>query len=401
MDISYFDELYHHLISHATIFFLMKSTFYKKLLLLLLRIVYIQTERKVHRSVITKKYLVVKILRKLCQCVVVLLACNAMQAQDIHFTQFYAMPLLQNPANTGQFKGDCRFNGIYRNQWRSVDGQPYSTIGLSFDKQFYYFTQQINGGVLFLNDRSGYAPLSSTKFYLSGSALKLVNRHKLYAGIQAGIIYKYNDINKLTFDNQYHHGGEEVFNPDFDNGEETLEAGFAYFNLNIGVSWSKKLSEKMTPKAGIALSNLTRPNESFSGERLKDTSVLALKKTFHGELIYTMSPKMDLVPRLMYQSQKKASSLMAGANLEYKMSEENSTVIYGGGMFRYGWSKNYDAAAWIIGARFKEFDMSVSFDLNISQLQEATKNRGAFEIAVSYICPSTQPLKIKVPCDRY
>src|ERR1700761_7009157 len=53
-------------------------------------------------------------------------------AQDIHFTQFDAVPLVINPAFTGNFDGQYRAAAIYRNQWQSVT-VPYVTYGASFD----------------------------------------------------------------------------------------------------------------------------------------------------------------------------------------------------------------------------------------------------------------------------
>ena len=41
-------------------------------------------------------------------------------AQDPQFSQFYAAPLMLNPAMTGAFKGNYRFTGIYRSQWASI-----------------------------------------------------------------------------------------------------------------------------------------------------------------------------------------------------------------------------------------------------------------------------------------
>ena len=42
----------------------------------------------------------------------------SLNAQDIHFSQFYASPLTLNPAMTGFVNGDCRAGVIYRNQWK-------------------------------------------------------------------------------------------------------------------------------------------------------------------------------------------------------------------------------------------------------------------------------------------
>ena len=41
-------------------------------------------------------------------------------AQDPHFSQFYASPLLLNPALTGAFPGNVRASGSYREQWPSI-----------------------------------------------------------------------------------------------------------------------------------------------------------------------------------------------------------------------------------------------------------------------------------------
>jgi hypothetical protein len=54
--------------------------------------------------------------------------------QDIHWSQYNDNPLFQNPGNTGNFNGDYRFVGNYRNQWRSVS-IPFETIALSAEKK--------------------------------------------------------------------------------------------------------------------------------------------------------------------------------------------------------------------------------------------------------------------------
>ena len=54
------------------------------------------------------------------------------KAQDIHFSLWDMSPLNLNPAMTGQFDGDYRFNGNHRNQWSSVT-VPFTTYSLSGD----------------------------------------------------------------------------------------------------------------------------------------------------------------------------------------------------------------------------------------------------------------------------
>src|SRR5579863_1305275 len=58
-----------------------------------------------------------------------------MNAQDFHFSQFYASPLTLNPALTGNFNGFYRITGIYRNQWPGLtQGKPaFSTPSVGVD----------------------------------------------------------------------------------------------------------------------------------------------------------------------------------------------------------------------------------------------------------------------------
>ncbi|HNM24595.1 MAG TPA: type IX secretion system membrane protein PorP/SprF, partial [Saprospiraceae bacterium] len=51
-------------------------------------------------------------------CAIVLAV--AVQAQDIHFSQFYMSPLNLNPAMTGVMNCNHRIVANYRNQWSSI-----------------------------------------------------------------------------------------------------------------------------------------------------------------------------------------------------------------------------------------------------------------------------------------
>ena len=61
---------------------------------------------------------------------------TGLQAQDKHFTQFYAAPLTLNPALTGAFNGKYRASVIYRDQWRNVLDDPYVTFASAIDVKF-------------------------------------------------------------------------------------------------------------------------------------------------------------------------------------------------------------------------------------------------------------------------
>src|SRR5258705_13245893 len=94
---------------------------------------------------------------------------NILNAQDLHFSQWFNEPLLTNPANTGFIPdADYRLGANYRNQWSSVMTVPYKTISAFGDAQF--FRDRLDNGwlglgALLLNDQAGSGSLTSTKIY--------------------------------------------------------------------------------------------------------------------------------------------------------------------------------------------------------------------------------------------
>ena len=59
-----------------------------------------------------------------------------LQAQDVHFSQYYYNYHNLSPALIGHFDGDHRLTVNYRNQWLSVP-VPYMTVSLLYDTRFF------------------------------------------------------------------------------------------------------------------------------------------------------------------------------------------------------------------------------------------------------------------------
>lgn len=61
---------------------------------------------------------------------------STVQAQDIHFSQFYMAPLFLNPAMTGVMNCNHRVIANYRNQWASIlRSNAYNTYNVSYDNK--------------------------------------------------------------------------------------------------------------------------------------------------------------------------------------------------------------------------------------------------------------------------
>jgi type IX secretion system PorP/SprF family membrane protein len=318
-------------------------------------------------------------------------------SQEIHFSQFYANPLSINPANTAWYDGNLRVNAMYRTQWRAIDAKPFQTVSFGLEKQFQFYDFSYGIGVCAIRDESGYVGLINDKILFSGAFAANVNGHNLSGGIQAGLVYKTTNIAHYTYNSQFDLGGESVFNRNFENGEQE-DGRLFHLAINAGVLWDKQLTSDFIAKAGISIFNINTPYESFYGVELKD-SEQALRVAIQGGGKYTVNKKITVQPNLLFMRQEKATELLIGGNVDYAFKKD--VIVYGGTIFRYGFSKNYDATVWIIGTKYKRFNIGASYDINVSSLREATNYRGAVEVSLTYLTPSWKSTKVKIPCERF
>lgn len=321
----------------------------------------------------------------------------SISAQDIHFSQFYASPLSLNPANTGNHAGDWRVSNNFRRQWKSIT-VPFVTASLGYDRQFYLRNHNLSGGVYYINDKSGDSRLTVNKLYLSGAYHKKIDGHNLHGGLQAGYVKKGFDISQLSFPDQF-----DIDQGQFNTGLSTGDAGIgdnlSYMDLNIGLAWSKKLSDKFEPQAGLALFHLTKPNESFTGTK----NNLPRRKVLTLGARWDATQKIFLTPHVLMMSQIKANDFLTGTNVGYNLpaNEIKAESVFAGVLFRNGIKRNTDAFIVIGGINFKNLSVGLSYDYNISDLKVASDRKGAIEFSIIYTSISTILEKIALPCDRY
>lgn len=319
-------------------------------------------------------------------------------AQDIHFSNNQTFPISINPANTGWFNGDCRASAIYREQWRAINETPYATIGASFEKQHFLYSEQINYGIAVIQDKAGEANFTSNILALAGSYFKNQHGHDLQAGIQIAVINNTINAGNFTYDTQFDLGNDEIFNNEIESGENLMKSSL-YIDASAGILWSKQLSEKIIPTMGIAAYHINLPNESVYEYKNNEANV-PLRMTIHGTIEYRISDKLRAIPQFIYMNQRKASELLIGGTAEYDINPNLIRTAYAGTQFRYGLKNNYDALAIIAGIRYKLFDFGIAYDYNISQLHIATNSKGAFELSLKYTCRSSKIKNIKVSCER-
>jgi len=317
-------------------------------------------------------------------------------SQDIHFSMFNTCPLFLNPANTGNFTGDWRIAGNFRNQWSALS-IPYNTASISFDKHFYVLKQKIGGGAIFINDQSGSLGLSANKFYGSAGYSRIINNHVLTVGLQLGFVYKSLNFEELTLPSQWNTSTGQ-YDPDFPSNETNMGEKVTYLDVNLGLMWKKKINI-FEPEAGISLNHINFPKESFFDAKER----LPLRYIFHTRVKTNFSDHFYISPAILYMSHKKAREMVIGSNAGFNIFGKRSNVkeIIAGIYLRNDFFKNVDAFSILGGATIGRIDVAICYDYNISNLKVATNNVGAFEISFIYKSISTVLNSYSIPCERF
>lgn len=320
---------------------------------------------------LVKKYITVAMLS------LALFVQGNVNAQDIHFSQFFETPLLRNPALAGIFTGDYRLQMVYRDQWRSVtDGYKTGSLNgeykLPIGKADDFVT--LGGQILF--DRAGTAALTQT------SLLPVINYHKslstdqnryLSLGFMGGVVNRSFDRSKITTDNTYTNGTD---------GENTVIPNYTYLDGSVGLSYNSNLTDDPEDNyyLGIAYHHFAKSKNTF----FRDPTVqLNPKWVGSAGFRFGVTEFSYVTIQADYSMQKKYEEVVGGVMYGMKIGpevENPNYVLHGGAFLRWN-----DAFIPVIKVDYSGFSFAFSYDVNISKLRPASLGRGGFEFSVSYI----------------
>lgn len=333
--------------------------------------------------------------------------CAVSFAQDIHFSQFYNSPLTLNPALTGKMNGVFRFGLNYRNQWFTLSNErtPFATYAGSFDAPIRFRKDALGVGLVLVNDRSGQGNLNnmlilgSVAYHLGiGSS----GKHSISLGVQGGYNQKRLNSSELLFFNQFN---GTTFDPTMPTGETNLNDNVGFFDLNVGIIGNSKITEKVNVYAGFSAFHLTQPEESFLDAG--DES-MPLRYVVHAGAEYVFHQRIALLPSMIYMRQREADQLNLGTAFVFRLTETENTMFYLGGYYRMlpssksNGSNLSDAFIAYTAFEYKNFKAAFSFDATMSDLSQAPKAAGAFEVSLTYTHPFLLPnMKTLLFCPRF
>ena len=328
-------------------------------------------------------------------CVLSLVLFSALQAQDIHFSQYNASPLTLNPATTGLFQGDVRFIGNYRSQWSSVS-IPFTTLSFSVDKPILKEktgNDIFGAGLQFYHDKEGDSEFGTTQLNFSLAYNKALNKranHFISVGVQGGVAQRGINYSNLTFGSQV---SENQYDPTLPTNEVFDQTSYFFFDVSYGIYWYYDNTDRFKAYAGYSMAHINKPNQSFyNGENIP----LFTRNTVHGGVIINTGGSIDFLPGFLYMQQGPHKQLSLGSFVRGAIGGYGSAT----GLYFGLWYRANDALIPIIRLDHKNQSIGFSYDINISDLVPASMKRGGPELSVAYILERNKT-KAKLFCPQF
>jgi len=296
------------------------------------------------------------------------------RSQDQQYTQFYAAPMLLNPAFAGT-SIQSRVAMNYRNQWPTL---PRAFVSYNFSFDHFFADAKSGVGLNVSHDRAGTGALTYTNVSLQYAyELNITRKISLRPAVTIGYGSNFLDINRLTFGDQLarQDGGQTTLDPDRARFQQDP---VAYPDLGAGFL---VYAEKFW--IGGSIFHINEPVHSLIGRE----SVLPRRISAHGGIrlklseLGAFSKRQFIVPAFNYQLQGLFDQLDIGLYYEYApiviglwyrgipgiKKNANNTI-------------NQDAIAVLFGYEINNTKIGYSYDLTISSL--TPNSGGAHELSI-------------------
>lgn len=297
------------------------------------------------------------------------------RAQDPVLTQFYAAPMLLNPAFAGMTRAPSITINHRSQNLGFAGGIPYQTSAVSYGQ----FVERFNSGfgASLKADDAGEGivrTVAATAYYAYQVAINEENVLRL--GLSAGVQQRRLDWDRLIYFDQLdpntgsvNAGGD--LNPTQENRPDDTNILFPDFGA--GVLYAGKLAY-----GGLTVDHLTTPDDRIAstgpGGFYKG---YPLRVSLHGGAQIPLdgaaaNPKRFVTPNVLYTHQGAADQLNLGAYVGFSQ-------VFGGAWFRHSFG-NGDALIGTVGVEWGMYQFGYSYDATVSGLGQSSA--GSHEVSL-------------------
>ena len=318
--------------------------------------------------------------------------------QDIHFSQTTRSQFQINPGFCGAFSGNIRAELNWKDQWQSIN-KTFRTYGTSLQFSFGKGNPRVPVffaiGAQAFKDVAGDVQIGNTTGGLTFSTFVPLNRNaRISLGVQGNYGVTGLDPSKMQWGSQYNGLN---FDPALTNGSGIEFQGFPYGDVSAGIAyWYSKrdknviASAPQDAKIGFAVYHLNRPKFTYSND---ETSRLKMRFVAHGSAILsTGTENLYWYPNFTVMVQGKQHEVLVGCLAKYRLRAASKTTgfnnewaISGGLDLRV--TNVLDAIIPQVYIDISYFSVGISYDVNMSRLNQASNYRGGFELSLRFTNP--------------
>lgn len=340
-------------------------------------------------------------MKKLTHMIITLLAMNLFSSndltgQDLHYSQFYNSPQTANPALTGIFKGDQRFMGNTRDQWRWVP-VPWFTLGAAYDQKFLpkksdnYFW---SGGINFFHDRQGDSKLNLSNLNVSGSYSRILNAQNIVTvGGTLGFSTRGFATTALTWDKQWN---GVTFDRGLESGENFDTERIYFLETGLGLNYRYQRSSRTKIDIGAGAFHLLRPSAGFYNN---EDQKLPININLTGIASFYVVDILDIQIHALQQIQSEYRETIIGglAKLYVSQKRGKETQIHLGMGYRTAGS-----LIPTLAIEYNQYYVGANYDIDGTDFNTIEDSRrGALEIHFRYTITNVKPLKEFKVCPIY
>jgi len=313
-------------------------------------------------------------------------------AQDIHYSQFFNSPLNLNPALAGIFNGDGRVHANIKDQWSAVPvGYTSGDLGLDLKHGVGKKGHFLGYGLLLNYDRAGDLDLGWTggnaflsfsltagdySYFTPGVTLGFYQRGFNSANARAGNIWDGKGIDPT--------GVSESLGSD--------DITFIDFGAGLNYRWQKSFRKHLD--LGVSLAHINMPTQKFSNSEAYESD-RPMRLNAYAMLNAPLGDKLDILLNGLYSGQEAYQEIVLNAQAKIYLSETKNKALFLGAGYRLN-----DAWYPMLGIQIGQFYGAFNYDVNTSGFDVATTGRGGPELSLRYIWAKVPTTEYK-PCLIY
>lgn len=310
---------------------------------------------------------------------------NSIAQQDKHLSMWNENAAQINPAAAGAMGEDIRFLTNFRLQWLPMTGEGFRTNTFSVDAKL--FKNKSTGshmgvGLNFVNDATGDNRMTSNIISVPiAYTIGLDKQSFLSLGIAPGFYSQSLGTGNQTWNNQW---DGSAFNASYATGESSsYQNSVSALDVGAGMQFRYNFDGNSHIKLGASVNHITQPNLGYTS---LNTTIYRNANFYVSGTKFNPERKFGISPQALISLYGPNANIIFGTYFDHELFEssqrtdyvQRSFLSYG---FFYRWK---DAVVASLTYNFLGFKLGVSYDLNISTLNEATHSMGGLEFFLKY-----------------